>query len=433
MGDRQQPRDRPGGGTGSIDPAAIDAGPIDEELAAVVARVDSFVDATAGVGTTRSPDPSTDETFQQLARDVVAITARLGAPYRRLCASRGLSNEDLRQLNWRRAPAVPVSAFRTVDLHLAPGREVFRSSGTTGGAAARSVHVHPFPDLYRRVIDASFPSAVLGASDSSRVASDASPSARPPMLALVPSRQTVADSSLGFMVDHILRRFGGLGSTVAIGAGGVEQERAREFCRARRGDGRPAVILATAFALAQWLEGADRLDPLPAGSTVFETGGFKGRHRELERDELLRLIAGRVGVAPTRVVREYGMTELTGHVYSRVLHGGDPDLFVPPAWMRVRALDPATLEPVRPGEPGVLAIFDLANVGSAVHVLSEDLGVLEGDGFRLLGRASDAALRGCSLTAEELAAGRERDRARANIRGLPQEPPSHDGYLDSPA
>jgi len=70
--------------------------------------------------------------------------------------------------------------------------------------------------------------------------------------------------------------------------------------------------------------------------------------------------------------------------------------------MRVRVLDPATLADAAPGAPGLLALFDLANLSSAVHVLTEDLGVQDGDGFRLVGRAAGAELRGCSLAAEEL-------------------------------
>jgi hypothetical protein len=68
----------------------------------------------------------------------------------------------------------------------------------------------------------------------------------------------------------------------------------------------------------------------------------------------------------------------------------------------VRVLDPATLDEAAPGEPGLIAVFDLANLGSALHVLTQDLGVADGDGFRLLGRAAGAELRGCSLQAEEL-------------------------------
>jgi hypothetical protein len=72
--------------------------------------------------------------------------------------------------------------------------------------------------------------------------------------------------------------------------------------------------------------------------------------------------------------------------------------------VRVRVLDPETLEEAPAGSPGLLAVFDLANLGSAVHLLTEDLGVADGDGFRLLGRAAGAELRGCSLVVEELRA-----------------------------
>jgi len=96
------------------------------------------------------------------------------------------------------------------------------------------------------------------------------------------------------------------------------------------------------------------------------------------------------------------MTELTSHFYTRALDGGNPDLFLPPAWTRVRILDPETLEESPKGQIGLVCVFDLANLGSAVHLLTEDLGVAEGDGFRLQGRAAGAELRGCSLTVEEL-------------------------------
>jgi hypothetical protein len=108
------------------------------------------------------------------------------------------------------------------------------------------------------------------------------------------------------------------------------------------------------------------------------------------------------------VVSEYGMTELTSQLYTDVLAGGDPELFVAPHWVRVRVLDPESpaerLEEAPPGEPGLIAVFDLANLSSAVHLLTEDLGAMEAGGLRLLGRAAGAELRGCSLAAEEMLA-----------------------------
>lgn len=346
----------------------------------IVERVTRFLTAPQG------------DSFSALALAAFAFQFERIAPYRRMCEARGVSPASL--TDWRAIPPVPAAAFKTMTLAAVPAVEIFRSSGTT--ASERSVHHQPFPDLYRAVIDASFPRfclPLLGAA------------ARLPLLSLVPTREQVADSSLSFMVDHVIARWGSPESVTAFGPRGVEAARARSWAGSRQRESRPILLLATAFALADWLETLERQDlrfRLPAGSAVFETGGFKGRRKELTREELLAKLTARLGVPPAAVVREYGMTELTSQCYSGALLGGDPELFLSPHWVRVRVLDPLTLEENPPGVPGLLAVFDLANLGSAVHLLTEDLGVAESDGFRLLGRATGAELRGCSLTVEEL-------------------------------
>jgi hypothetical protein len=227
------------------------------------------------------------------------------------------------------------------------------------------------------------------------------------MLSLVPGRDVAPDSSLGFMIDHVLRRWGGPASVAAFSARGLEPVKARSWLGARQRERTACLILGTSFALADLLAALARLDlrfRLPAGSVVFDTGGFKGRATEVSPERLLEEIASQLGVPPPRVVREYGMTELTGQGYTGALHGGDRDLFLTPPWMRARVLDPETLDEAAPGETGVLAIFDLANAGSAAHLLTQDLAIAEGASFRLTGRATGADLRGCSLAAEELIA-----------------------------
>lgn len=335
------------------------------------------------------------ESFEELALAVFAFQFERVEPYRRLCEARGATPDAVR--DWRRVPPVPASAFKSLPISVVPpgeAPETFRSSGTTG--EERSVHAQPFPELYRLAIDTSFPGFCLPALP---------PGERLPILALVPSREQLPDSSLSFMADHVLARWGGPESATAFGPRGVEVARARSWAAARQREGRPVLVFATAFALAQFLQGLERFDlrfRLPAGSAVFETGGFKGRTEEVAREELLSRVAERLGVPASSVVREYGMTELTSQCYTRSLLGGDPDLFAAPPWVRVRVLDPETLEEAPAGTPGLLAVFDLANLGSAAHLLTEDLGADEGEGFRLLGRAAGAELRGCSLVVEEL-------------------------------
>jgi hypothetical protein len=371
-------------------------------------------------------DPSSDS-FDELALAVFAFQYERVEPYRRLCDGRGVSPSHVSNVanvaGWRQAPPVPTSAFKRLRLAAAPERVVFRSSGTTAGEASRSVHYHPFPDLYRQAIDASFPHFCLGsggaagAGEASAVgAFGGAPSRgreRVPMLSLIPPLSQLPDSSLAFMIDHVMARYGKAeDSVVAFGKRGVEAVPARSWTAARQRGGGPALVLATSLALDQWLGALERLDlrfRLPAGSAIFETGGFKGHAGEVSPVRQLQRLEERLALPPSAVVREYGMAELTSQCYTRALLGGDPDLFVAPHWVRVRILDPRTLDDAAPGETGLIGVFDLANLGSAAYVLTEDLGVAlpeagagGGGGFRLLGRAEGAELRGCSLVAEEL-------------------------------
>ncbi len=337
--------------------------------------------------------PSAATEFARLALDAFAYQFGQLPAYRSMCERLGKTPATVAA--WCDVPMIPATAFASLELATDPPQEIFRSSGTLGAdtESGRSVHHHPFPDLYRAAIDASFPRFCLPGGG------------RPSMLALVPPRAVAPDSSLGFMVEHLLQRFGGPGSDYAFGARGVEGAKARSWFGARQREGRPVMLLATSFALADLLDFLGRIDlkfRLPAGSVVFETGGFKGRARELSREELHRRLEEQLFIGAESIVGEYGMTELTSQGYTATLSGGDPELFVPPQWMKVRVLDPVTLAELPPGATGLLAFFDLANVGSALHLLTEDLGSLEGDGFRLAGRAAEADLRGCSLLAEEL-------------------------------
>ncbi|HVR31058.1 MAG TPA: hypothetical protein VMS86_16165 [Thermoanaerobaculia bacterium] len=334
-----------------------------------------------------------DGDFESLALRAFAFQFERVEPYRRWCERSGRSPATV--VHWRDIPWIPTSVMKSVTLAAAPARVVFRSSGTTTAGERRSVHHHPFPDLYRRSIESSFPELCLPRGG------------RPPMLSIIPSFTLEGDSSLSFMIDHVLQIFGGDGSAAVAEARGLDLPRARSWLAARQRDGRAFLLLATALALDQLLRGFERLDlrfRAPAGSAVFLTGGFKTRHSELTLGDLLGRLHERAGIPAGGVVQEYGMTELTSQAYTRSLVGGRADVFVCPHWMRVQALDPSTLDEALPGRDGLLAVLDLANVGSALHLLTEDLGRAEDGGFRLTGRAGGAELRGCSLRAEELEA-----------------------------
>lgn len=343
----------------------------------IVERVEQFI-----------RDPGVGD-FDQLALQAFEFQYERLEAYRGLCRRRGIGPDQV--ADWGQVPVVPALAFKSLDLSVGNGGEVFRSSGTTTDRP--SVHRQAFPDLYRATIDASFPRSVLG-------------SAEPrPMLSLIPDRRQAPASSLSFMVDHVLHQWGADGSLTAFGARGVDVRRARSFLGANQRHPTPTLILGTAFALVHLLDALEHLHlkfRLPSGSVVFETGGYKGRSREVPPTELVQRLADLLGLPVAAVVREYGMTELTSQCYTQPRHGGDPYLFHPPHWVRVRILDPETLNEAPPGATGLIGVFDLANLSSAIHLLTEDLGMAVDGGFRLLGRAAGAELRGCSLAVEEL-------------------------------
>jgi hypothetical protein len=141
---------------------------------------------------------------------------------------------------------------------------------------------------------------------------------------------------------------------------------------------------------------------LPAGSRVLETGGYKGRSRSMPKETLHGLLAGRLGVPADRIVCEYGMSELSSQAYdsaigpSRITFHASRVFHFPP-WARARIVSPETGREVAEGETGLIQVFDLANAWSVLAIQTEDLGVRRGRGFELLGRATAAEPRGCSL------------------------------------
>ena len=167
------------------------------------------------------------------------------------------------------------------------------------------------------------------------------------------------------------------------------------------------MMLGTAFSyvhLLDYLAEHDAEFGLPQGTRVLETGGYKGRSREMPRGELHSMITRRLGIPASHILCEYGMSELSSQGYDRkvgVAFGARttrPRFRFPP-WVRAQVVSPETGREVAEGETGLLRIFDLANVFSVLAIQSEDLAVKQANGFELVGRAARAEARGCSLTA----------------------------------
>jgi hypothetical protein len=351
----------------------------------------------------RGVDVPLDEgAFNVLALRVFGHQVESNATYRGFCVARGVRPSGI--VRWEEVPAVPATAFKHLELVSSDGRPVeavFLTSGTTGGHGARGRHLVPSLALYRASVLPNFRAALLPEGE------------RLPLLSLVPSPAEAPDSSLSTMVGMAAHELCDGVRWLVDGDGRLDLAGFVEAAAALEAEGRPALLVGTAYAFVHLLDalalrGAKA--PLPAGTRIMETGGFKGRSRELGRDALYRAMEELLGVPAHHVVNEYGMTELLSQLYEPVLREGPSAerRHVPPPWLRARALDPATLEPLPPGEVGLLAFFDLANLGTVCHVLTEDLGSVASDGVRLEGRVEGAEPRGCSRAMEELmaAAGR---------------------------
>jgi hypothetical protein len=182
------------------------------------------------------------------------------------------------------------------------------------------------------------------------------------------------------------------------------KESLQRACR----DKQPLILLGTAFSFVHLLDTLEQMKlpfQLPPGSRVMETGGYKGRSRSMPKTELHALITERLGVPASHIVSEYGMSELSSQAYDGAVPSsefrvpGSSRPFHFPPWARAQIISPETGLEVADGETGLIRVFDLANVFSVMAIQTEDLGVRRGDGFELLGRATNVEPRGCSLMA----------------------------------
>ncbi len=166
--------------------------------------------------------------------------------------------------------------------------------------------------------------------------------------------------------------------------------------------GVPIGIAGTAFSFVHLVDAWANLPPLelPPGSWLLETGGFKGRSREVSKAELYAQLARTFSVGDDAIYNEYGMSELSSQAYAR----GTKGLHETPPWARVLVVDPATSREVRVGQKGLVRWIDLANVDSVMALQTLDLAERTASGFRLIGRLPRTEPRGCSLSAEDLAA-----------------------------
>jgi hypothetical protein len=314
--------------------------------------------------------------FAALALEVFTFQREHNPIYRAYC------DRQPAVKTWRQIPAVPTSAFKEFAITCFPVEEAvaeFHTSGTTRAKAGK--HFFKTLELYEAAITPNFQQHLLPEG------------AQLPMLILLPSPVAAPHSSL----SHMMGVVAGEEVEYFVEDGTLHLERLTHRLCEMQWDSQPVFLLGTAFAFVNFFDQNPQF-ALPAGSRAMETGGFKGRSREVSKAELYRLFRERLGVE--YVINEYGMTELSTQFYDERPGSNVKDV---PPWARVLIIDPATGKEAPPGQSGLIRVFDLANLWSSLCVQTEDLGIAREDGrFEIVGRMPGAEVRGCSLNAESL-------------------------------
>lgn len=270
-------------------------------------------------------------------------------------------------------PFLPISFFKSTDIlsrELQP-ELTFLSSGTTGMARSRhlvaksSIYIRSFVNTYRKYMGNPEDQVIL---------------------ALLPNYTEQGNSSLVFMVDHLIQLTGSpLSGFMLNDLNEVKNAYDKAILT-----GKKVFVFGVSYALLDLAESGTDFSQ----ATIIETGGMKGRRKELTKEELHQKLVNGLGV--TYVSSEYGMTELLSQAYSN-----KEGVFTCPDWMHILCRD--VNDPfhyVSEGKTGAINVIDLANLYSCSFIATQDLGRIERPSFRIMGRFDNADLRGCNLMVE---------------------------------
>jgi phenylacetate-coenzyme A ligase PaaK-like adenylate-forming protein len=314
-----------------------------------------------------------ENSFDLLALDVFRYQFSANPVYAAFC--NGINRNPANVNSVAQIPFLPVEVFKSHDVYAAsrkPGT-VFTSSGTTGMITSR----HPVADLslYEESFLRGFrlfygePSGLV-------------------ILALLPSYLEREGSSLVYMADRLIRESGRRESGFYL----HDYEALAGTLKALEAAKQKTILLGVTYAL---LDLAEKFPVKLEHTVIMETGGMKGKRKEMIREELHGILTNAFGVKT--IHSEYGMTELLSQAYS-----SGEGIFHCPPWMKIlirEMNDPFSF--AGKGQTGGVNIIDLANLYSCSFIATSDLGKQYEDGsFEILGRFDFSDVRGCNLMVE---------------------------------
>jgi len=342
-----------------------------------------------------APSNGARDDFNSLALALFRLQYDSIPIYKEYCNHRKTTPDTVTQ--WSDIPSLPTVGFKEWELTSLPQAErthVFFSSGTTGHVPSRHFHNADSIALYEASLVPWFGKNFLPNQDGQKL----------DCIILSPNPELAPHSSLVHMFETVRNLFQYSDYFASIekdGSWTLDGKRVTETLETCAAKKRPVALLGTAFSFVHLIdylkERKQTLSP-PAGSRVFETGGYKGRSRALSKTDLHKFISKTMGIPASHILSEYGMSELSSQAYDCVVGGPVSNrCFHFPPWARARILSTETGQPVNDGEVGLVQVIDLANARSLMSIQTEDLAICRGDGFELQGRAAQSEPRGCSL------------------------------------
>lgn len=268
-------------------------------------------------------------------------------------------------------PFLPISFFKTHKIISGnfSAQQIFESSGTT--QTINSQHFIKDIEIYKQSFLKTFINT-YGNIDEYCI------------IGLLPSYLERQNSSLVFMVDELIRQSKNSNSGFYL----YNFTALHELLSQLELQQKKTIIIGVTFAL---LDFAEQFNMKLQHTTIIETGGMKGRKKEMTKQEVHSFLQQKLGLQ--HINSEYGMTELLSQAYATT-----SNKHTCPAWMKVCVRDEEDPFDIKPCGKGIINIIDLANLHSCSFIATDDVGeVFEDGSFEIIGRLDNSDLRGCSL------------------------------------
>lgn len=313
-----------------------------------------------------------DAQFEALALEVFRFQFESNSVYRSFCDLLYKHPSDVKTIEG--IPFLPIQFFKSHDVLSSNDaiEKTFTSSGTTGSVTSK----HLVTDLnqYKASYTKGFQSFYGNVEDYV-------------ILALLPSYLERDGSSLIYMVNDLMQQSNHPESGFYLKNLDELAQKLHQLETKKQ----KTLLIGVSFALLDLVE---RFKFHLKHTTIMETGGMKGRRKEIIRQELHHIL--KTGFGVDKIHSEYGMTELLSQAYSK----GD-GIFECPPWMKILTRDTEdALSLQKPNKTGGINVIDLANVNSCAFIATQDLGKVYDNGeFEIIGRFDNSDIRGCNLMA----------------------------------